>query len=167
MSKLQKPIDNICFYYDPITSTRYEKKKDVPIECLSRCEYWDSILEFRVYEELLKIYPSNEIKRQCTIELMPKLEPFKAWTWCIDFKINSPSPIYIEAKGKWLIESLKSEGFCKNLRMIQKSFPDVWNRLFFIGSDKDGSWHLPYTNIQVYPIRELKHLLQENATINA
>jgi hypothetical protein len=157
--KPKKPIDNFCFYYDPILSTQYEKKKDVPPANLHRCEYWDSLLEFKLYEELLKRYAPEQIKRQYIIRLMPKHEPFKEWTWSVDFKLDLPVPIYIEAKGKWLIESLKAEGFWKTLRVLQNTQLEVWDRLVFVGSDKDGTWHIPQSTIQVRPMRELDTLL--------
>lgn len=157
--KNYKPIDNICFWFDAVTGTQYLLKQDVPKSVLQRCEYWDSLLEFRLYEELLKIYEPKLVVRQHLITIMPKEKPFKAWTWNIDFKINTPTPIYIEAKGKWIIDSMKAEGFWKNLRAVQHFHPKIWEQLLFIGSNKDDEWHLPQSLIRVHPMRELKELL--------
>ncbi len=158
--KNYKPIDNICFWYDPILGKQYLNKRDVPDAHMPRCEYWDSLLEFRLYEELLKIYPASQVIKQHIIQIMPRQAPFKAWNWCIDFKIDLPSPIYIEAKGKWLIDSLKAEGFWKNLRAVQALHPQIWNKLVFIGSNKDDEWYIPQSTIKVHPMHQLKGVLK-------
>lgn len=158
----KKPIDNICFWYDPVLGKQYTSKKDIPTPYMQRCEYWDSLLEFRLHEELLKIYPASQVIRQYTIQIMPKLEPFKAWTWCVDFKIDLPIPIYIEAKGKWLIEALKAEGFWKTLRVLQQVHPDIWSSLIFVGSNKDEEWYIPQSTIRVHPMHQLTNLLGIN-----
>lgn len=159
-ARYQKPIDNLSFWYDPQYGERYFLKANVPKDRLHKCEYWDSVLEFKVYNELLNLFPQKEIERQHCINILPAKHPFKKWSWDIDFKVtHGNSTLYIEAKGKWLLDNLSKEGFAKTLRMIEMMYPDIWNNLHIVGSDYSGSWLIPGTLIKVKPISEFKEFV--------
>ncbi|MBF2016292.1 MAG: hypothetical protein IGS23_14025 [Rivularia sp. T60_A2020_040] len=156
----KKPIDNIPIWYDRECAISYTEKKEVPKNLINtdRIEYWDSLLEFKTYNALLSIFDKSEILRQQNLILFPACDYFKAWTWNIDFIINKQNPIYIEVKGKWIIDSPKLNSFWHTLKVCQTQKPDIFDRLLLIG--KDEQWKIPATNIIVYPLKELRYVLQ-------
>lgn len=162
-AKYQKPIDNLSFWFDPKLGKRYYLKKDVPVTRISQCEYWDSLLEFKVYNELLNLFPQKAIERQHVINVLPAKPPFKKWTWDIDFKVTEGKDVYyIEAKGKWLLDNLAKEGFCKTLRILELFHPEIFSNLYIIGSSYSGEWCIPGTTIKVQPLSKIKEVLAWN-----
>lgn len=151
-----KTIDNKPFWYNPRTCESYAKKP----ESLTNLEHWDSILEFNVYEQLLKEFPLENIKRQHEIILLEKNALFPKWSWVIDFKLFGADnkPIFIEAKGKWLINHPDASMFAKTLRMLQIISPEIFNRLLIVG---DGCvWQIPKTKLFVYPHKNVNTLIK-------
>lgn len=153
-------FDNIPFWFDAQTKIRYLSKSEVPtyLKNSPRIEYWDSILEFKVYLELLKHFSKEQIIRQHNIVLLPGNKLFKTWTWNIDFFINIPEPIYVEAKGRWIINHPKLDSFWHTLRVCQECKPSIFKRLLLIG--KDETWLIPKTSIVVNPINNIPELLK-------
>lgn len=152
-------FDNVVFWYDPQTQIRYLSKNEIPdyLKNNPRIEHWDSILEFKVYRYLLRHYRKEDIARQQNIELLPKDKYFKAWTWNVDFVINIPSPIYVEAKGKWIINHPKLDSFWHTLKMCQLHKSEVFNNLILVGSE--DRWFIPKTKVIVHPLKELKQCI--------
>lgn len=63
------------------------------------CKYFPSILEFKVYKQLVKIFGDSAIKCHKRVTLVPEVKGRnKAVTWDIDFHI-ADYRIYVEAKG--------------------------------------------------------------------
>lgn len=155
-----KKFSNSPFWYDPIMGQSYQVKNDVPIFQKDRVEYWDSVLEFNVYEKLTGIFPIGSIHRQQVLSILPKNEFFPKWTWKIDFIVDcSPKePIYIEAKGAWLCSSPESKIFWRMLRTLEIIQPKVFQRLIIVGNI--ARWYIPSTKIVVYPFEELDELIK-------
>ncbi|WP_375501667.1 hypothetical protein [uncultured Nostoc sp.] len=64
-------------------------------------QFWDSILEFKVYGELCKKYGAENIKRQYQLEILPKNFLFPALTWNIDFMVKTKNlVVFYEVKGQ-------------------------------------------------------------------
>lgn len=160
MPKIRK-FDNVPFWFDNQTQIRYLSKTEIPtyLRNSPRIEYWDSILEFKVYAELSKHFDKQQIIRQHNIELFPKNELFKAWTWNIDFFIDIPSPIYVEAKGKWIINHPKLDSFWHTLKVCEIHKPEVFKNLLLIG--KDDEWLIPKTSIVVQPVKKIRQCIEE------
>lgn len=161
--QLKNKVDSHQFWIDPLTARTFSLKKNIPPSIRGRCEHWDSELEYRVHQQLLKLTP-HQVKRQQDLLILPKSSNFKEWVWCIDFVIAAPTPIYIEAKGKWLLNHLKFESFWKTLRILEVMHPAIYNNLIFVGSNKDEQWSIPQTKLTVYPIRLLPLIIQEKFT---
>lgn len=152
-------FDNIPFWFDTQTKIRYLSKTEIPIYLKDspRIEYWDSVLEFKVYTQLLKHFTKAQIVRQHNIVLFPRNELFKAWTWNIDFFINIPKPIYIEAKGRWIINHPKLDSFWHTLKVCEVFKPEIFKNLLLIGREEE--WTIPKTSIIVHPIKNINSCL--------
>lgn len=152
-------FDNTPFWFDSQTKIRYLSKSEIPnyLKDSPRIEYWDSVLEFKVYMELLKHFTKAQIIRQCNIVLFPANELFKAWTWNIDFFIDIPIPIYVEAKGKWIINHPKLDSFWHTLKVCEVFKPEIFKNLLLVG--KDEEWTIPKTKIIVHPIKNIRSCL--------
>jgi hypothetical protein len=151
-----KTIENRAFWYDPETSESFHTKpKDK-----KSLEYWDSILEFKVYELLLKEFPRENIKRQQEIIIWEKSALFPKLSWVIDFKIFNADdkPLYVEAKGRWLLKHPDRNDFWKTLKILQMFFPEIFNRLIIVG--EGSTWLIPRTKLSVYPYKNLSNLIK-------
>lgn len=148
------------FWYDPTTGQSFDKKIDAP----KNAEYWDSVLEFQVYEKLLTVFKREKIKRQVRLTLFEKTSIFPAWTWDIDFYIERTSyPILVEAKGRWLSSNPESKVFWHTLKMLQTQSPELFNNLIVVGNG--DKWLVPNTKIFVYPLNCLTTLVKEKCQI--
>jgi hypothetical protein len=159
MLKTQK-YDNVSFWYDNKNQIRFYQKKDIPtyLKNSPQIEYWDSVLEFTVYQHLLKLVDKSLILRQQVINIIPKNNLFKDWTWNVDFVINYPNPVYLEVKGKWIINHPKMDSFWHTLKVCQLFKPEVFDQLLLVG--REDEWLIPKTKIKVHPYKKLKDELK-------
>lgn len=150
-----KTINNKPFWYDSTTCQSFHKKPKGVI-----AEYWDSVLEFKVYETLLKHFPLENIKRQDEIIIWEKTSVFPKLSWVIDFKIFGvdSKPLYIEAKGKWLLEHPENQNFWKTLKLLQIFHPAIFNNLLIVGDNT--SWMIPRTKMIVHPYKDINQLIK-------
>lgn len=69
------------------------------VKLVPDCIYFASILEFKVYQQLVRYFGRDKIEIHKRVELVPAVKgKNKAITWDIDFFISSHS-MYVEAKG--------------------------------------------------------------------
>jgi hypothetical protein len=148
-----RPFSNKPFWIDSETGQTFHSKKDIPDDA-PKLDYWDSVLEYRVYQELLSVIPAEQISRQVIIPILCKNPPFPQWNWCVDFVLHlGKISIIVEAKGKWILgkdEHCKS--FIQTLRMFKVEYPELFNNLIIVG---DSRWTLPGTMIWVTDIKDL------------
>lgn len=157
--KYSKPINNIAFWYDSITNRYFYKKNEIPNDIKDRLTYWDSILEFKVWQEILEVVPSSIVRRQVNIELLPKVGGFPAWGWMIDFWIDCNPPILVEAKGQWILKSeAERKCFIHTLRLLHQQNESLFNRLLLVG---DSTWQIPSTALIVWDAKLLPKKLIE------
>ncbi|MDJ0795809.1 MAG: hypothetical protein QNJ51_03055 [Calothrix sp. MO_167.B12] len=142
------------FWYSASLQRSYYSKQELPK--VSDLEYWDSTLEFRVYQELLKYFHADLIKRQHEIVILPKEEPFKEWSWKVDFLIQSNKlikPLYIECKGGWIKHDKGSEReFAHMLQTLQSQHSQIFKNLLIVS---DSNWKLVNTKIEPISIEEI------------
>ncbi len=117
-------------------------------------EYFDSVLEFKVYCALVKKYGYKSISRQVEIELLPKDDCFPDLSWKVDFRVVTPTQILlIEAKGEWLLhDNYALADFRKTLRLLRMKYPVLFQGLQLVG---DKAWSLPGSQLKVIPFDEL------------
>jgi len=121
-------------------------------------EHWDSELEWRVHQELLKKYPSQFIERQSTQLLLPPSRHFPVLTWCCDFKLSLPilpvnsADILIEAKGRWILsEGEFKHSFRRLLQTLAFTNPLQYERTIVVDN---SPWKL-CREIKVIGIKDL------------
>lgn len=154
------------FWYNPVTGQSYPAGSSLPKHQKDKLQFWDSILEFKVYAELCKIFPSRIIHRQVRIDILPSNLIFPELSWKIDFFIQPASiePILIEAKGAWLKFDTGAENdFCKILRLLSLQRPDLFKRLLVVS---DKRWKLGSTKIMTLPIKELARIFKNEYSDN-
>jgi hypothetical protein len=154
--KLNKKLFyNKPFWHDAITGIFYDEKPDL-LEDKANIEYWDSDLEFKVYQKLLTVFSYEQIKRQHIVKILPKKFPFSAWTWCCDFIIDK---LYlVEAKGEWLNkDEPRKKEFVHALRVLMENDPKTFARLTIVDR---SSWKIGGTNINVVSLSNLNDVIQ-------
>lgn len=105
--------NNKPFWVNPATGEIIPAGSTLTTAQKNKFEFWDSVLEFRAYNELCKKYGEQNIKRQHKIEILPSNFLFPALTWNIDFLVETKSlVIFYEVKGRWILsdkEALRLE----------------------------------------------------------
>ena len=151
-----KVANNKPFWYEPHTGRFFDKKVEVPKDKPS-IEYWDSILEFQVYHQLLKVVSCDRIQRQQSIPILIARCPFPAWNWNIDFVVDGI--FLIEAKGRWLLQSDQHrKNFVQTLRVLQETNPRAFDSLILVDKTK---WVIPGTKLEITSLSSLVNTLQE------
>jgi hypothetical protein len=104
---------NKPFYFDAVTHQTYPKKVN------ENCVYFDSQLEFKIYQNILALVDSRWVKRQHKLLIKPQTETYPEIAWKVDFRIEVPYRLLlnIEVKGQWIKHS--TGDFREFKRMLQ------------------------------------------------
>jgi len=131
--KKKKQILAKPFWYSWKTGQQYQHKETID------CEYFHSILEFKLYNEFLKFVPREKIARQVPLLYKPQTSIYPPLTWKVDFAIELPDReiAYIEAKGGWILgNSSAISEFQHKLQYLEFSNHQAWLNLFLV-SEQD------------------------------
>jgi hypothetical protein len=125
--------------FSPGSLTREQKEK---------CEYFDSVLEYKVYLMLCRKYGKQYVSRQFEIHLLNGNKFFNPLTWTVDFIVYGLDGVLLfEAKGQWLLHDKAAiADFVKILRLLQINQPQYFASLQLVG---DCDWKIPTTNLIV------------------
>ncbi len=147
-------MGNTPFWVHKETGMFFYARKELPADAPS-LEYWDSVLEYRVYQKLLDFLKPCQISRQVNILILPAKEPFKKWVWNVDFVVTCNSIIIpIEVKGQWLLaDAVRRKSFCQTLQVLQREDESLFNKLLIIG---DSDWRIPSTNLVVFSLSKVQ-----------
>jgi hypothetical protein len=96
---------------------------------------FDSKYEVRIYQKLLNLFSSSQIRRQIPLLVKPPSSVYPPLYWKVDFGIETgpewPLPeIYIEAKGFVTTE------FKRQLNYLNYFSPKIWERLLIVSERK-------------------------------
>jgi len=127
----KKFVPSKPFWYSFKTGQQYAKK------ATSDCEYFHSVLEFKLYLEFLKFIPRGRISRQVPLLYKPETSVYPALEWKVDFAIELEETLYIEAKGGWILaNSAAIAEFQHKLQYLEFSNRQAWLNLFLV-SEQD------------------------------
>lgn len=148
-----KKFDNQQLWVNKKNGQVYKSKRDIPLNV--ECEFFASVLEYKVFMELLKTFPSEQINRQHLIEILPGDSIFKPLTWKVDFYVDGR---IIEAKGEWILKDrLYSSQFVYMLALLKKLKPELFNTLIIVSEKK---WRIPATKIETLEIGKIQEILK-------
>ncbi|MDZ7968746.1 MAG: hypothetical protein RM368_27975 [Nostoc sp. DedSLP03] len=152
--------NNKPFWINPATGETFLAGSPLTTAQKKKLQFWDSILEFKVYGELCKKYGAENVKRQHTIEILPANFLFPALTWNIDFMVETSNlTVFYEVKGRWILADKEAlSNFCKLLRIFQRTLPGRFQELRIIS---DKRWKIGTANIYTIPFAEIKELKDE------
>ncbi|GAA6621578.1 hypothetical protein [Scytonema sp. NUACC26] len=151
------------FWIDPITARTWNVKKeleDLSQDVKDRLEYWDSVLEWKIYQAICKVAPEDKVIRHPGLDILPKTNQFPAWKWNVDFGVDCGDedlPVLIEAKGLWLLnDDCERRVFIQTMRLLSITNHEQFERVLLIG---DSTWNIPSTGLVVHDYNELPDLL--------
>lgn len=149
----RKKIINSPFWINRVTG------QSIPAGQISKqqretFEYFDSVLEYKVYLSLCKKYGEKYITRQFQVPILPKNAFFPALTWKVDFVAWSAEGVLLfEAKGEWLLhDNFALSDFKKLLRLLQITQPEYFKKLVLVS---DTEWLIPGTELKVISFNDL------------
>lgn len=148
-------MNSLPFWRHKPTGLFICKKKQAEEYPQDEIEYWDSELEFKVYQALLKIPEIETIARQVLIDVLPKTDVFPKWNWNADFQITiGGKELIIEAKGQWLKRDVANRRcLLQTFRILHDFKPDLFKRILLFGNT---FWVIPNSSIAVYDIKQIR-----------
>lgn len=142
------------FWWNSRTQQKQESKTS------EFCTYWDSCLEFSIYQSLLRLYPESSIERQVSIATKPATINYPEQSWKCDFRILDPvlGHYNLEVKGAWICsDSAAKADFRKTLMMLDTFNLEEYLKLIIV-SDR---WFRLDKKVRTIKINELQKTLQE------